>query len=100
MDRNEDGRLEFDELPINLTLGFVRGPSEQLRELFVVPAEQRDSGDAPRWFRSMDLNKDGDVSRREFLGDATQFDELDHNSDGFLDSSEALRTENRVRRTR
>ena len=46
---------------------------------------------APAWFVQLDRNGDSEVSWREFLGSRDQFDALDHNQDGFLESSEAPR---------
>lgn len=40
----------------------------------------------------MDRNRDGDVSRREFLGPKAQFDRLDLDKDGLLDPVEAANT--------
>jgi hypothetical protein len=37
----------------------------------------------------MDRNRDGDVSRREFLGTSSQFDSLDTDKDELLDATEA-----------
>jgi hypothetical protein len=37
----------------------------------------------------MDRNNDGDVSRREFLGTLEQFDRIDADRDGLIDSKEA-----------
>jgi hypothetical protein len=48
------------------------------------------STDGPEWFRRMDLNQDGDVSRREFLGPADDFTRLDTDRDGALSAEEAL----------
>ncbi|MFK7817175.1 MAG: hypothetical protein AB8G99_00530 [Planctomycetaceae bacterium] len=45
--------------------------------------------DGPLWFRKMDRNRDGDVSRREFLGTSSQFDSLDTDKDELLDATEA-----------
>jgi len=45
----------------------------------------------PDWFRAMDRNGDGDVSRREFTGPADVFDKLDTKKDGLLDAEEAAR---------
>lgn len=42
----------------------------------------------PRWATSMDANDDGELSRREFIGTAEQFERLDANQDGFLDAPE------------
>jgi len=43
----------------------------------------------PEWFRRMDRNQDGDVSRREFLGPFPLFDQLDTDGDNLLDADEA-----------
>lgn len=43
----------------------------------------------PIWFGRMDDNLDGEVSWREFLGPREKFDELDQNSDNFIELSEA-----------
>jgi hypothetical protein len=43
----------------------------------------------PTWFRKMDRNADGDVSRPEFLGTAEQFRQLDRDGDGLIDADEA-----------
>jgi hypothetical protein len=37
----------------------------------------------------MDRNRDGDVSRREFLGPREAFDRLDRDRDGLIDPEEA-----------
>lgn len=41
------------------------------------------------WFRLMDRNADGDVSRREFTGSPTAFDRLDQDHDGLISPHEA-----------
>lgn len=43
----------------------------------------------PMWFRKMDRNRDGDVSRREFLGPRARFDALDKDGDDLLSADEA-----------
>ena len=43
----------------------------------------------PLWFRKMDRNADGDVSRAEFLGTDEQFRKLDLDGDGLIDVREA-----------
>jgi hypothetical protein len=43
----------------------------------------------PAWFRRMDRNRDGDVSRREFFGSREQFDRLDRDGDGLISPAEA-----------
>jgi len=46
-------------------------------------------GKGPLWFRKMDRNGDGDVSRAEFLGDAADFARLDADGDGLISLAEA-----------
>jgi Ca2+-binding EF-hand superfamily protein len=43
----------------------------------------------PLWFRKMDRNADGLVSRNEFLGSDEDFDKIDTDHDGFIDEKEA-----------
>jgi Ca2+-binding EF-hand superfamily protein len=45
----------------------------------------------PLWFRKMDRNRDGYVSRREFLGTKEEFDKLDTDGDGLISPEEAAR---------
>lgn len=45
----------------------------------------------PVWYRKMDRNSDGVVSRREFLGPKEQFQRIDANGDGLIDVNEAER---------
>jgi Ca2+-binding EF-hand superfamily protein len=48
------------------------------------------SATGPEWFQRMDLNQDGDVSRREFLGPQADFARLDTDGDDALTPDEAL----------
>ena len=43
----------------------------------------------PVWFRKMDRNADGDVSRAEFVGTRAEFDAMDADRDGLISAREA-----------
>lgn len=48
------------------------------------------SNAGPLWFRKMDRNRDGDVSRKEFLGTEDEFRKIDTNGDGLISVDEAI----------
>jgi Ca2+-binding EF-hand superfamily protein len=101
LDRDGDGRVAKAEVPVQYQLTFSRGqPNNPARfggtAVFgyrrttprdVVPAK------APLWFRQMDRNGDGDVSRREFLGSDEDFRRIDTDGDGLIDAQEAARAD-------
>jgi Ca2+-binding EF-hand superfamily protein len=86
------GQITAGDLPEVLMLGLARGNAQNLDALFTPPPArvQTVAADLPRWFRSMDANADGAISRREFIGPLTKFDELDANGDGLLEAAEAV----------
>ena len=51
----------------------------------------------PVWFQKMDRNRDGDVSRKEFLGTDEQFRAIDANGDGLISVEEAERYDKRCK---
>jgi Ca2+-binding EF-hand superfamily protein len=53
-----------------------------------IPA-RRTADKGPQWFRRMDLNRDGDVSRSEWLGTREEFDKIDTDHDGLISLEEA-----------
>jgi Ca2+-binding EF-hand superfamily protein len=113
LDRDGDGRLSWREqllaadllggqaemvgLPgqFDLSLG---GPAVKSWGGVAVPAVKRLPGKAPvavgpAWFRAMDRNGDGVVSRAEFLGPPELFRELDADGDGVISVEEATRAD-------
>jgi Ca2+-binding EF-hand superfamily protein len=59
-----------------------------------VPVPQK----GPLWFRKMDRNGDGDVSRSEFLGTKEEFDAIDTDHDGLISLDEAEAYDKKMRR--
>jgi hypothetical protein len=57
----------------------------------------RPTNKGPLWFRRMDRNNDGDVSRSEFLGRPEEFDKLDTDHDGLISVEEAEAADKRFR---
>jgi Ca2+-binding EF-hand superfamily protein len=92
-DKNNDGRVAAEEVPISMKLEFGLGNAVgQVRSFapggYGQPARSTGGG-GPDWFVRMDRNSDGDITPREFLGTLEQFKKLDTNSDGFIERKEA-----------
>jgi Ca2+-binding EF-hand superfamily protein len=93
-DRNGDGLIRSDEIPHHYELSIGRGQitgvgmssfhSPVLSSRSASPAPE-----GPNWFRKMDRNRDGDISRREFLGPRAAFERLDADGDGLISAAEA-----------
>jgi len=96
-DRDGDGQLAFDEVPRRYTLRIGQGqPQLPFDEVFGLSYSLAEtvsfpSKSGPTWFTEMDRNSDGDISRREFLGTAAQFRQIDADGDQLIDPDEALR---------
>ncbi|HWE39641.1 MAG TPA: hypothetical protein VG406_24040, partial [Isosphaeraceae bacterium] len=96
-DRNGDGGVGADEIPhhFQLTIGRGQVTGIGMNQLTFRRAREPESAATtavgPSWFRRMDRNKDGDVSRREFLGPRAVFDRLDRDGDGLIDAEEAAK---------
>jgi Ca2+-binding EF-hand superfamily protein len=115
LDENRDGRLGVRELRTAWTrLQALEGPgatevtksviqpavtlrlSRTYERLYAnQPQQVFNTGNVPvptkgpLWFRKMDRNGDGDVSRGEFLGTRAEFDATDADRDGLISLSEA-----------
>jgi Ca2+-binding EF-hand superfamily protein len=101
VDKNTDGQITSDEVPGVIRLAVARGNnvyqalypnqrgSNSGSSIGYGQAAQPVRAAGPEWFTRMDRNGDGDVTLREFLGDAEQFKQLDTNGDGFIDAKEA-----------
>jgi Ca2+-binding EF-hand superfamily protein len=96
-DRDGDGQLAFDEVPRRYTLRVGQDqpqlPFDETYNLTYTTGEtiKFTPKAAPPWFTEMDRNSDGDISRREFLGTAAQFRQLDTDGDQLIDPDEAMR---------
>ena len=92
-DQNHDGRISADEIPHHYQFTFGRGqvalPGISYSRPHAVAAAPAIAAAGPSWFRKMDHNRDGDVSRREFFGPVSAFERLDRDHDGLIDATEA-----------
>ena len=91
-DADGDGSLAEPEAPYQMTGAFLRNEPPNAPPFSIIPpafaAASQERG-LPAWFAAADLNDDGDLSRREFLGTSQHFARLDANRDGFVDRGEA-----------
>jgi len=98
LDRDGKGAITRTDVPRNLQVSFQMGSSGGFNggAVFVVNAGlgggrpmPQTPRKGPEWFQKMDRNRDGDVSRREFLGTDAQFKEIDTDGDGLISLAEA-----------
>jgi Ca2+-binding EF-hand superfamily protein len=107
-DRDRSGFITRDKIPHQYRLTFRHGqPRRQglAGSSFAMPGmassgPMRPPRRGPLWFRKMDRNGDGDVSRREFLGTDEQFRRIDTDGDGLIDVEEAERADAWFRKER
>ncbi|HEY1599278.1 MAG TPA: hypothetical protein VGG64_06730 [Pirellulales bacterium] len=95
-DNDHDGKIKHDDIPRRYQLQFAPGAGNATANnvgTFTVaarsPNNARLSGTGPEWFQRMDRNRDGDLSRREFLGTRADFLRLDADHDGLMNPKEA-----------
>ncbi|HYH65176.1 MAG TPA: EF-hand domain-containing protein [Urbifossiella sp.] len=88
----KDGGLRPADVPRRFLVTFagsLAGPQLVRRGDDSLTANAPRAASGPTWFQRMDRNRDGDVSRREFLGSEAAFRRLDRDGDGLIDPREA-----------
>ncbi len=97
-DSNGDKQLASSELPRQYRLSVGRatpdlgalGNLAAIQFAYAPAAQPPRKSTGPIWFQRMDHNRDGDLSRREFLFKADWFNRLDADKNGLVDPKEAL----------
>ncbi len=92
-DKTKSGMISREQIPRQYQLTVRQGPDD-IRGRRVVARmgnQPRPAAVArgPVWFRKMDRNGDGDVSRREWLGSMEDFKKIDTDGDGLISLEEA-----------
>jgi Ca2+-binding EF-hand superfamily protein len=89
-----DGYISRAEIPRQYQLTVSQG-APALNPNFQAGVTPRAARPArgPLWFRKMDRNGDGDVSRAEFLGSEEDFRRIDTDGDGLISVEEAERAD-------
>jgi Ca2+-binding EF-hand superfamily protein len=106
LDRDGDGCISRTEIPRSYQMDVRKGPSGggggYGQVVFINGMVQQrplpNPTAGPVWFRKMDRNRDGDVSRREFLGTNAEFRRIDADGDGLISVEEADRADQRLRK--
>ncbi len=104
-DRTGRGSINREEIPhqFQLSIGEAgfdinAAPQAQVQQAMMAPPTLPGRIErGPLWFRRMDVNGDGDVSPREFLGSLEDFRRIDTDGDGLISLEEAEAFDARVR---
>src|SRR5262249_52960761 len=102
-DTDGDFAISRKEIPRQFRLTFNQGsyayypPAVALRGASPARPGTAAPGRGPLWFRKMDRNGDGDVSRKEFLGTDEQFRAIDTDGDGLISPEEAEKADVKMR---
>lgn len=105
-DGNHDQSLDISELRGHFKLTFELGKPDLFKFAprnnsmsMGQPSMVQRTATGPRWFQRMDRNRDGDISPREFLFDASVFAKFDLNQDQLISPEEAETVEKQQRIT-
>ncbi len=84
--------LSKDQLPhsVRWTLTSLAGTGDLAVETMIPAGRSAENASLPPWFQAQDANRDGEVSRREYLGTKADFARLDGDGDGFLEAAEIV----------
>ncbi len=83
------GFLTLESPAKSVCITLSRGRTLDRGQALYLPANPPRPTRGPSWFRKMDRNGDGDVSRREFIGSPEEFRKLDRDGDGLISVEEA-----------
>jgi hypothetical protein len=109
LDGSGNGYLTRGDLPRSYRLTLRRGPAGNAGDDYSALLARIYGGGSkaetyrtltagPAWFRKMDRNRDGDVSRREWLGSEELFRQIDTDGDGLISAEEAERFDAQYRK--
>ena len=93
-DRNGDGQINNHEVPEYYRIDVRLGRVAMNPYMFIAGSRsapnQVSMDKMPNWFVRLDRNRDGDVSKNEFIGPVRIFQSMDTDQDGLIGSDEAL----------
>lgn len=104
-DLDHDDALARAEIPRQLQITITRGPTPNRTNNLnpgaatVVGMVSQNTTEGPLWFRKTDVNGDGDVSPREFIGTPDDFARIDQDGDGLISLAEAIAADKMFRDT-